>query len=95
MLCAAELIGDYLSHDKLLAQLHPLPRNGEKSSEDGVWMPMWRNNNKTRTRSQFSHPTQSSCQCTIACTVHTPVFSWERYNKRLKPTWVRSMESIS
>ena len=29
--------GTILSHDKLLAQQHPPSRNGDKSSEDGVW----------------------------------------------------------
>ena len=95
MLRVAELIGDYLSHDKLFARQHPPPWNGEKSSEDDVWMPIWRRTNKTRTRTQLSHPMEYSCQFTIACAVHTPVFSRERCNKRPKPTWIRSMESVS
>ena len=43
-------VGTVLSHDKLLADgIHP-PDNGDKSSEDSVWLPMWWGNIKLVTQ---------------------------------------------
>ena len=60
--------------------MHPPSRNGNKFSEDGKWLPMWRcnddddddnnNNNKkvTHRYTKFSHPMVRNCQCTAGYT---------------------------
>ena len=45
--------------DTFFAQKHPHSRNGDKSSEEGVWQ-----GDEKRPRTQSSHPMECICQCT-------------------------------
>ena len=42
-------MGTAFGDDKLLAEQHLSFRNGDKSSEDGVWLPMWHGNKNSHT----------------------------------------------
>ena len=60
-------VGTILNHDTLLESQHPSSRNGGKSSEDSVWLPMWcGNKNWSHKQSSQSHPANCICQCTTA-----------------------------
>ena len=67
-------VGTAFGDDKLLAEQHLSSRNGDKSSEDGVWLSMWHGNKNSHTGIPLSphriHLSMYSCiyicQCSVA-----------------------------